>query len=156
MSRPIAMFRYVDLPAGVVWERLTGAGDPLGGAVAAARERIAGLLDVLDVDLGGRTVERTADVVVDGVEAPHEATVSGRIRFRVHDREHPVLFPVLEGAVEVSPLTTGVTQLGLVGSYRPPLGVVGEAVDGMVLHRIAEAALERLLDRLVQRLEGAR
>jgi hypothetical protein len=59
-----------------------------------------------------------------------------------------VLFPGLAGDLEVASLGPEHTQLSLSASYRPPLGQVGELVDRVLLHRLAEATIKDFLDRL--------
>ena len=51
-------------------------------------------------------------------------------------------------AIEVGSLGEERTQLAISARYRPPLGVVGRAVDRVLLHRVAEATLKDFLDRL--------
>jgi hypothetical protein len=72
------------------------------------------------------------------------------------------LFPVLEAELEVGALGGRRTQLALNASYRPPLRVVGHALDRALLHRVAEATIKDFLDqtgqaivRLVQQPEVA-
>ena len=40
------------------------------------------------------------------------------------------------------------TQLSLRGSYTPPLGWVGEALDRALLHRVAESTVKEFVDRI--------
>jgi hypothetical protein len=58
------------------------------------------------------------------------------------------LLPRLDATIEVGSLGQGRTQLAVSARYRPPLGVVGRAVDRVLLHRVAEATLKDFLDRL--------
>ena len=51
-------------------------------------------------------------------------------------------------AVGVGPLGDDRTQLAISARYRPPLGVVGRAVDRVLLHRVAEATIKDFLDRV--------
>jgi len=51
-------------------------------------------------------------------------------------------------AVGVGPLGEDRTQLAISARYRPPLGVVGRAMDRVLLHRVAEATVKDFLDRL--------
>jgi len=60
------------------------------------------------------------------------------------------LLPRLDATIEVGSLGQGRTQLAVSARYRPPLGVVGRAVDRVLLHRVAEATLKDFLDRLGQ------
>lgn len=64
----------------------------------------------------------------------------------------PSLFPSLDADVEVAALGPGRTQLSVNGRYRPPLGLVGRAIDRALLHRVAEATLKDFLDRMGERL----
>ena len=59
----------------------------------------------------------------------------------------PSLFPRMIAKLSVYPLSREVTQLEFEGTYDPPLGLLGDAVDAFVGHRIAEAsALQFLRD----------
>jgi hypothetical protein len=58
------------------------------------------------------------------------------------------LLPRLDATIEVGPLGEGRTQLAISARYRPPMGVVGQAVDRVLLHRVAEATVKDFLDRL--------
>ena len=49
------------------------------------------------------------------------------------------------GDPSVYPLSAHETQIDLHGRYRPPLGVVGDAVDALVGHRLAEASVLRFV-----------
>ena len=59
------------------------------------------------------------------------------------------LFPSMSAELSAWPLTATETQIELEGSYRPPLGPVGNALDAVVGHRVAEAAVHRFLDDVV-------
>jgi uncharacterized membrane protein len=60
------------------------------------------------------------------------------------------LLPRLDADIELGSLGEDRTQLAISARYRPPLGVVGRAVDRVLLHRVAEATLKDFLDRLGQ------
>jgi hypothetical protein len=60
------------------------------------------------------------------------------------------LFPLLEAELEVGTLGGRRTQLALNASYRPPLRVVGRAIDRALLHRVAEATIKEFLDQVGQ------
>lgn len=55
------------------------------------------------------------------------------------------LFPVLDADLSISPAGEHSTQLVLSGSYRPPLGRLGAALDKAILHRVADATIHALL-----------
>jgi hypothetical protein len=60
----------------------------------------------------------------------------------------PGLFPRLRADIVVAAVGRSLTQVALRGSYRVPLGRVGEALDRALLHRIAEASVKRFVDRI--------
>jgi hypothetical protein len=62
------------------------------------------------------------------------------------------LFPEFDGNLELSPDGPLNSRLTLIGSYRPPLGVLGERLDRLVLRRAAYATIRSLLDRLISTL----
>jgi hypothetical protein len=56
------------------------------------------------------------------------------------------LFPVLDAELTLTPDGQTRTRLELVGSYRPPLGRAGEALDRMLMRRIATATISSYLE----------
>lgn len=67
----------------------------------------------------------------------------------------PVTRPVLDCDLELTGLGERSCQLALVGTYRPPLSVVGAAADRLVGHRIAEAVVRTFVLAVADRLELA-
>jgi hypothetical protein len=65
------------------------------------------------------------------------------------------LFPVFTGDLELAPLPVQGWQLSLVGTYRPPLSVVGGAADRVLGHRVAEACVRRFVLDVADRLTPA-
>jgi len=59
-----------------------------------------------------------------------------------------ICFPEWGPIAELGPLGEDRSQLAISARYRPPLGVVGRAVDRVLLHRVAEATLKDFLDRV--------
>jgi hypothetical protein len=64
------------------------------------------------------------------------------------------LFPVLDADIMLAPAGPRSTLLTLAGAYRPPLGSVGEALDRMVLHRVAAATIRNFISRLAAGITG--
>jgi hypothetical protein len=62
------------------------------------------------------------------------------------------LFPRMLADLIVAPLGASRAQLTFRGSYDPPLGAVGEALDRAVLHRVAEASVKGFMDRIAEAL----
>lgn len=58
------------------------------------------------------------------------------------------LFPALDANITVTPADERTTTLKLAGSYRPPLGPLGTALDAAILHRIATATIHTFLNRI--------
>ena len=50
------------------------------------------------------------------------------------------------------PLSATETQVDLRGHYDPPLGVLGDAIDMAIGHRVAEAAVHRFVSAVAERL----
>lgn len=75
------------------------------------------------------------------------------ISWKAVDRDG--LFPVFEGDLELTALSSQVCQLSVIGSYRPPLSVVGAVGDRMLGHRIAEAVVRNFVLATADRLMGA-
>jgi hypothetical protein len=63
------------------------------------------------------------------------------------------LFPRLEGDLLIAPLSDGLTQIALRGSYVPPFKGAGRAIDRVVLHRLAEASVKSFVEQIAGRVE---
>ncbi|HZD17893.1 MAG TPA: hypothetical protein VE669_07110 [Actinomycetota bacterium] len=64
------------------------------------------------------------------------------------------LFPHLDADIEVAALGPNRSQLSISARYRPPMGVVGRALDRALLHRVAEATIKDFLDRVGENVQG--
>lgn len=64
------------------------------------------------------------------------------------------LFPVLDADIRLAPAGERATLLTMAGSYRPPLGAVGDALDRTILHRVAAATIRRFLAQLAAQIDG--
>lgn len=60
----------------------------------------------------------------------------------------PGLFPKMEADLTLTAVGPERCHLAFRGSYRPPLGPVGRALDQGLLHRIAESSVKGFVDRL--------
>jgi hypothetical protein len=58
------------------------------------------------------------------------------------------LFPALDANITLTPIDERTTTLGLSGSYRPPLGTLGTALDAAILHRVATATIRTFLNHV--------
>lgn len=64
------------------------------------------------------------------------------------------MFPQLDADIEVAALGANRTQLSISARYRPPMGVIGRALDRALLHRVAEATIKDFLDRVGESIQG--
>jgi hypothetical protein len=67
----------------------------------------------------------------------------------------PRLFPFMKAELAIYPLTATETQLDLSGHYEPPLGLLGDAMNAIAGHRIAEASVHRFLTDVAAYLRKA-
>jgi len=152
MSQPheLRCYEYVNRPYAIVRDALRA--DPkgiFGRATKSAATRANAIVANLRVDLAG--VEVGTDVAIDIVgvdERPAGAesrTPVTCIKIQWKAARASSLFPAMEAELSVYPLSTEETQLDLHGLYRPPLGVLGNAVDSLVMHRIADASVHRFV-----------
>jgi hypothetical protein len=58
------------------------------------------------------------------------------------------LLPAMDANLELDPAPSGTTCITVRGSYRPPLGRLGAALDQLVLHQAARATTRNLLSHL--------
>jgi hypothetical protein len=63
------------------------------------------------------------------------------------------LFPVLDANLALARAADGRAVLRLAGSYRPPLDGVGVELDQLALHRVADATIRALLQRIAGTLD---
>ncbi len=65
------------------------------------------------------------------------------------------LLPVMEGKVDVTPVSNDETRLTVSGMYQPPLGRIGETLDETLMHNVAEGTVKELAEVIGQRLAKA-
>lgn len=66
----------------------------------------------------------------------------------------PGIFPVFTGDIELIALQGSLCQLSLMGTYRPPLSVAGDAADAIHGHHVAEACVRRFVLDVGARMAG--
>jgi hypothetical protein len=64
------------------------------------------------------------------------------------------LFPVLDADIRLAPAGAHATVLTMAGTYRPPLGPVGRALDRALLHRVASATIREFIAQVAARITG--
>jgi hypothetical protein len=64
------------------------------------------------------------------------------------------LFPILDADIKVAPAGEHFTVLTVAGVYRPPLGALGEALDRVILHRVAVTTIRGFMAQVAARITG--
>jgi hypothetical protein len=100
-----------------------------------------------------------------GLAAPFAKTVRIDVGEPIRSEDHTIvpltreatgptgLFPKMEADLLLAPLGVDYSHLSFRGSYDPPFGLLGEAID-RILHRVAEGTVRRFTDRLAASLAG--
>jgi hypothetical protein len=108
-------------------------------------------LEELRFEIGGGAITRRVHAEVGPLITGHAS-----LRMPVHWRaaEHPKLFPVMDGALDISDAAGNHIELRLVGEYRAPLGAVGALADALAGRRVAEKSLRGFLSEVASRLRA--
>ena len=149
MSNEIRTYEYVNHPYDEVRDALLA--DPLAvfrAATHSAAVRARSVAAALKVNVGG--VEVGTEISIDvgaPLESPSEPgrPPSTRIPLEWEAASRPGLFPLMRAELAIYPLTATETQLDFGGTYEPPMGLVGGAVNAVVGHRVADASIHRFL-----------
>jgi hypothetical protein len=157
MKEPrVRIYQYVNRPYGAVRELFRLRAEELfQRATTSAAARASAVAASLHAGVGG--VEVGVDVRIHVQSVRDDGGVAGmspvtHVALAWEALRAPALFPVMNAQLSVWPLTASETQLEIEGAYRPPLGVAGSVIDAAVGHRIAEAAVHRFLDDVVEQL----
>jgi hypothetical protein len=155
--RELRIFEYVNRPYDAVQAAMKA--DTLGilrRATAAGGQRARSLAVSLRVEVGAVEVSAEIDVAVGSIveepALPGLRAPATRVPLRWHALHAPGLFPTMEATLTLYPLGPEETQLDLQGHYRPPGGVVGNALDALLGHTLAEASVKRFLEALAAQL----
>ena len=124
-------------------------------ATTSATERARALAATLRISLGGIAIGVDVRITVGAVEevaGPRGVQRATAVVLGWTAAHATALFPSMSARLSAWPLSGAETQLELDGSYRPPMGIVGEAIDAAVGHLIAEACVKRFLDDVVEQI----
>jgi len=158
MSEPRELHAYDYVP--LAYERVREAlrSDAAGlfqRATVTAASRAEDVVAHLSVAMGA--IEIGADVKIQVHYVSEETSALGerttRLELSWSATRAAGLFPSMQATFSIYPLSATETQLDLSGRYRPPLGLVGNAVDALVGHRVAEASVLRFVQDVRARLE---
>ena len=156
-GRQIRVYDYVNQP----FERVRGAllADATGifsRATSVASERAQKVASGLRVNVAGIEIGKEIQIEVSG-SSDTEHPSSGfaretRIELQWSAVGRPGLFPTMKAVLALYPLSSTETQLDLAGTYEPPLGPLGAALDALVGHRVAEASVHQFIVDVAERL----
>ncbi len=136
--------------AEVETEIVAGAGKWLPDMAKEANGDGETLLSELGFQVANRRIARRIEVEIGAARAGAGLTF---MPIRWHAATDASLFPTLEGELEIAPVGSRRTQLGLSANYSPPLGLVGKIADRALFHRVAEMTIKDFLERIGKRLE---
>jgi hypothetical protein len=142
----LRVYDYVNRPYASVREVLRL--DPLAifqRATTTAAARANALGAELHVPLG--PIELAADITIRVVSTDRAPSPFGKeatiLALEWKSAKRAALFPTMAATLTAYALTSTETQLELCGTYDPPMGLVGDAIDAIGMHRIAEASVLR-------------
>jgi hypothetical protein len=142
----VRYFVEVPRPAAQVERALLASPDGWLSALAgAAQERGDGLLAEVGVGPLGARLRRRVRIQL-GAPVRFPSMTSLPLTWEPVGLEG--LLPRLDADLELGSLGGDRTQLAISARYRPPLGAVGQTLDRVLLHRVAEATVKDFLDRV--------
>ncbi|HEY3143522.1 MAG TPA: hypothetical protein VGJ86_20470 [Acidimicrobiales bacterium] len=150
--RAIRHYAYVERPFDDLWPLL--ATEPNGVLGEGASVPLGSGTSDLHAHLGGVDVARTVAMHFSGLVCD-DAWAGLAMHWEA--AHHPRMFPVLEATLELVPVPSGrrhFTQVGLVGRYRPPLGVLGDMADRLGGSGVAVESIRHFVEDLARRLES--
>ncbi len=158
MSQPTKLrcYAYVNRPYDRVRAALHQRGSTLyQEATRAASARADALASTLRVGVAGFEVGVDVHLQIYAVNDEESVALRApvtRVELGWQAAHATSFFPAMDAKVSAWPLSATETQIELEGVYKPPMGTVGQAVDAVVGHRIAEATAHRFVEDVVDQL----
>ena len=156
----VRSYDYVNHPYAAVRAALVA--DPTAvfrAATRAAASRVQSVAAELRVTIAGMNVATEIAVGIGEIAEEQSGALGGpvtRIPVSWEAATHPGWFPLMEGVLAVYPLTATETQLDFLGRYDPPAGIVGDAMNALIGHRIAEASVHRFIGDVARYLRESK
>ena len=148
-GRTIRSYDYVNHSYEAVRDALSaGETTVYHNATKAAELHAHAVTSELRVDIGGIKVGTDIAISVKKIEdRPKEGTSPPMARFKLEwaSTKLPSLFPFMNAELSIYPLTGRETQIDFLGTYEPPMGLLGDALDAVIGHRIAEASVHQFI-----------
>ena len=147
MSKTIHCYDYVNQPYERVCDALRMKSNAVfheatTSAESRAEEVAAGLhVNVAGIEIGKNVAIRIKCYT----EVEGKSGKKMTVHLEWQAAEAAGLFPVMNAELDVYPITSTETQLDFRGQYEPPLGLLGQAIDAVVGHRIAQATVHQFM-----------
>jgi hypothetical protein len=152
MSKDIRCYDYVNHPYGQVRDALkTDALAVFRAATKAAASRAESVAAELRLDLGGISIGTDISIAITGTGENADGQ-SMSLRLEREAAKLPELFPLMKAELQIYPLTRTETQLDFSGTYEPPMGAVGEMLNAVAGHRIADVSVHRFVSEVAAHL----
>ena len=157
-SKTIRCYDYVNHPYEAVRDVLS-VEVPIvfRNATKAAASHAQSLASELSVNIAGIEVGTDISISIKKIEAHPKQVASSpitRLQLEWAAAKRPRLFPFMKAELSIYPLTATETQLDFFGNYDPPFGVLGNALDAVVGHRIAEASVHLFIKNIAAYLRS--
>jgi hypothetical protein len=156
VSKTIRCYDYVNQPYEAVRDALSVDVPVLfRNATKAAASRARTVASALRVNVRGIEVGTDISISVQKIEDQPKKVTSPpltRLQLEWEAAKMPRLFPFMKAELSIYPLTGTETQLDFLGTYEAPFGVLGDAMDAVVGHRIAEASVHRFINEVAEYL----
>lgn len=152
MANELYYFEYVDKTAEELVAALSHPPEALLRSVAGkALEHAEAFRERLHVEIAGLDISKEVAIALGDPDDRGFAVV---FPISWHAANQRSLFPSMQAELEVVPLSDvpPYSQLGILGTYRPPAALVGRMGDAVLGHRIAQAAVRRFISDLAERL----
>jgi hypothetical protein len=154
--RTLRFYGYVERPYEPVRALLRA--EPvalLSRATTSAAKRAQELVANLRVGLGG--VEIGVDVRTTVRQIREEAPLAGLPPVTIVELgweavRAPGLFPLMHAQLSAWPTLSTETQLEIEGEYQPPFRGLGNTLDAVLLHRVAQASVHRFLEDVIAQI----
>ena len=144
----IYYFVHVDLPLADAKEALLDLVSGIPGAADAAFRKGEA---ILKAGARSKIVAKRVEIFIGRPLTVNEELV---IPLRWEATGPTDLFPVMEAELRLAAVDPVLSRVCLQGTYEPPLGALGRALDRAVLHRVAEATVKHFVDELADELVG--
>lgn len=147
-------YEYITHPYEAV--RMAVLADPLA-VIRSATSTLSTLRDgaagaELHAKAGALEIGAEVAIEIRGIE-DRQSCVAIAITWSAKRR--PGLFPTMTGIVSIYPLTPTETQLEFSGTYDPPFGVVGDALDTLAMRSFAKQSVNHFTQDIAMFLRSS-